>query len=63
MSNDPYRCPRCGANIPEDHEALSHYEGWRCPDGVKVWLWYANGITHWMLGTRRDCIKAAAKEM
>ena len=59
MTDDPYRCPRCGGNIPEEHEALADYEGWRCPDGTKVWIWQ----TGWMLGTRNDCIKAAAKEM
>ena len=48
---DPYTCPRCGKSLPNEHKNLPEYEGWMCPDGVKVWVW----LTGWMKGTKSDC--------
>lgn len=56
-TNDPYTCPRCSENIPQDHTALPDYEGWQCPDGTNVWCWHKEGRTEYMLGTRSACVR------
>lgn len=55
-TNDPYQCPRCGDNIPNEHKLVKDKVGdpigWKCPDKEVIWIWINNGITVYSKGTK-----------
>lgn len=51
-NTDPYKCPACGLNLPEEHGVVGDYDAWQCPNGKLVWIYTWRGPDAWHYGTK-----------